>query len=109
MDSGEHDDPGAPRGNNRVRDDVPSMPAAARVNSAKTHVPKIGNGELPTGIEVTRDPHAAGMASDTRCQLEKGESIVLRRCVTLAVSCCLVLALGLLPVDLLFAQTTPRK
>ena len=49
-----------------------------------------------------------GMASK-RDDKEKGESIVLRRCVTLAVSCCLVLALALLPVDLLFAQDESRK
>jgi hypothetical protein len=39
----------------------------------------------------------------------KGESIVLRRFVTLAVSSCLLLALGLTPVDLLFAQGDAKK
>jgi hypothetical protein len=39
----------------------------------------------------------------------KGESIVLRRCVTLAGSCSLVLALALAPADLLFAQDTAKK
>jgi hypothetical protein len=34
---------------------------------------------------------------------------VLRRCVTLAVSCCFVLALALAPVDLLFAQGDAKK
>ena len=34
---------------------------------------------------------------------------MLRRCVTLAVSCCLVLALALAPVDLLFAQGDVKK
>jgi hypothetical protein len=39
---------------------------------------------------------------------KKGESIVLRRCVTLAGSCSLVLALALAPVDLLFAQDVKK-
>jgi hypothetical protein len=39
----------------------------------------------------------------------KGESIVLRRCLTLAVSCCFVLALTLLPVELLSAQDAVKK
>jgi cytoskeletal protein RodZ len=43
------------------------------------------------------------MASN-RDDKEKGESIVLRRCLTLAVSCCFVLALAFVPVDLLLAQ-----
>ncbi len=34
---------------------------------------------------------------------------MLRRCVTLAVSCCFILALALVPVDLLFAQGDPKK
>ena len=38
----------------------------------------------------------------------KGESIVLRRCVTLAGSCSLVLALALAPVDLLSAQDVKK-
>jgi hypothetical protein len=40
---------------------------------------------------------------------EKGESIVLRRCLTLAVSCCFVLALAIAPVDLLFAQGEAKQ
>jgi hypothetical protein len=39
----------------------------------------------------------------------KGESIVLRRCLTLAVSCCSVLALTLVPVQLLSAQDAVKK
>jgi outer membrane biosynthesis protein TonB len=45
------------------------------------------------------------MASHEKTK-NKGESIVLRRCVTLAGSCCLVLALA--PVALLFAQDTKK-
>jgi hypothetical protein len=40
---------------------------------------------------------------------EKGDPIVLRRCLTLAVSCCFVLALAIVPVDLLFAQDAVKK
>jgi hypothetical protein len=40
---------------------------------------------------------------------KKGDSIVLRRSVTLAGSCCLVLALALAPFDLLFAQDEVKK
>jgi hypothetical protein len=39
----------------------------------------------------------------------KGESIVLRRCVTLAGSCSLVLALAVAPADVLFAQDAVKK
>jgi hypothetical protein len=48
------------------------------------------------------------MASN-RDDKEKGESIVLRRCLTLAVSCCFVLALAFVPVDLLLAQDAVKK
>ena len=34
---------------------------------------------------------------------------MLRRCLTLAVSCCFVLALAIVPVDLLFAQDEVKK
>jgi hypothetical protein len=49
------------------------------------------------------------MASNESTDKEKGESIVLRRCLTLAVSCCFVLALAVVPVDLLFAQGDAKK
>jgi hypothetical protein len=39
----------------------------------------------------------------------KGESIVVRRFVTIAVSFCLVLAVGIARVDQLFAQGEPKK
>jgi hypothetical protein len=39
----------------------------------------------------------------------KGESIVLRRCLTLAVSCCFVLSLTVFPVEMLFAQGEVKK
>jgi hypothetical protein len=46
---------------------------------------------------------------NSRDDKNKGESIVLRRCVTLAGSCSLILALALAPVDLLFAQGEVQK
>jgi hypothetical protein len=41
--------------------------------------------------------------------VRKGESIVLRRSLTLAASCCLVLGLALAPVNPLFAQNEVQK
>jgi hypothetical protein len=89
--------------------DVPSTLAVAGVNSAKTPCSQAWEPEAAHLLSrVSREHQAVGKTSE-RDDKEKGESIVLRRCLTLAVSCCFVLALAIVPVDLLFAQDEVKK